>query len=87
MQHRLSRERLTRPEGPRIFGEVFAFDDLGSRLPAIERLEGFDPVDASSHYRHVPLPVETNEDHCLLAWAYVVAEYSEMYLPEGNSPP
>jgi len=78
---------LAQPEGPRAFEEVFVFDDLGSRLPAIDHLEGFDRVDASSHHRRVPLPVETNEGQCLLAWAYVVAESSGVYPPVKIWPP
>ena len=74
-------------DGPRVFGEIFAFDDPESRLPALDRLEGFDPTDASNHYRRVLLPVETNEGSVLLAWAYVVEESSGSYLPEGRWPP
>ena len=68
-------------------GSIFAFDDPESRLPALDRLEGFDPTDASSHYRRVLLPVETNEGSVLLAWAYVVEESSGSYLPGGRWPP
>jgi gamma-glutamylcyclotransferase (GGCT)/AIG2-like uncharacterized protein YtfP len=74
-------------EGPRVFGEIFAFDDPESRLPAIDSLEGFDPADASSHYRRVLLPVETNEGSELLAWAYVVEKSSGIHLPGRRWPP
>jgi gamma-glutamylcyclotransferase (GGCT)/AIG2-like uncharacterized protein YtfP len=74
-------------EGPRVFGEIFAFDDPESRLPALDRLEGFDPTDASSHYRRVLLPVETNWGSVLLAWAYVVEASSGSHLPGGCWPP
>jgi gamma-glutamylcyclotransferase (GGCT)/AIG2-like uncharacterized protein YtfP len=74
-------------EGPRVFGEIFTFDDPESRLPALDRLEGFDPADTSSHYRRVLLPVETNGGSVLLAWAYVVEESSGTYLPGGRWPP
>ncbi len=74
-------------EGPRVFGEIFAFDDPESRLPAIDLLEGFDPADTSSHYRRVLLPVETNEGLGLLAWAYVVEQSSGSHLPGGRWPP
>jgi hypothetical protein len=87
LQHRLGRERVPSPEGPRVFGEVFVFDDPGSLLPAIDRLEGFDPDAASNHYRRVLVPVETSEGSCLLAWAYAVKEPSGVYLPNGVWPP
>jgi gamma-glutamylcyclotransferase (GGCT)/AIG2-like uncharacterized protein YtfP len=85
-QWRLGRELVSLPEGPRAFGEVFAFDDPETRLPAFDRLEGFDPADASSHYRRVLLPVETNEGSVLPAWAYVVEESSGSHLPGGKWP-
>jgi gamma-glutamylcyclotransferase (GGCT)/AIG2-like uncharacterized protein YtfP len=86
-QRRLGRERLAPQEGPRVFGELFAFDDPVSRLPPLDRLEGFDPADESSPYRRVLLPVETEEGTVTLAWAYVVKESSGAYLPEGRWPP
>jgi gamma-glutamylcyclotransferase (GGCT)/AIG2-like uncharacterized protein YtfP len=84
---RLDRGRAPLLEGPRVFGEIFAFDDPESRLPAIDLLEGFDPADASSHYRRVLLPVETDEGSGLLAWAYVVEQSSGSHLPGGRWPP
>jgi gamma-glutamylcyclotransferase (GGCT)/AIG2-like uncharacterized protein YtfP len=75
------------PEGSRVFGEVFVFDDPWSRLAAIDRLEGFDPAAASNHYRRVLIPVETSEGSSLLAWAYAVEESSGVYLPGGRWPP
>ena len=84
-QQRFDRETV--PSGPRVLGELFAFDDAESRLPPIDRLEGFDPADASSHYRRVLLPVETSEDSGILAWAYVVKESSGTHLPGGSWPP
>jgi gamma-glutamylcyclotransferase (GGCT)/AIG2-like uncharacterized protein YtfP len=86
-QRRLDRELVALPEGPRVLGELFAFDDPESRLPPIDRLEGFDPADASSHYRRVLLPVETSENSSVLAWAYVVEASSGAYLPGGSWPP
>ena len=86
-QSNLSRERLAPLQGPRVFGEISFFVDAGARLPAIDRLEGFDPADASSHYRRVLLPAETDEGSILLAWAYVVKESSGVYLPGGIWPP
>jgi gamma-glutamylcyclotransferase (GGCT)/AIG2-like uncharacterized protein YtfP len=87
LQERLARGRLLTLEGPLVLGEIFFFDDAGSRLPMIDRLEGFDPADASSHYRRVLLPVEPEEGRALLAWAYVVREPSGTYLPDGRWPP
>jgi gamma-glutamylcyclotransferase (GGCT)/AIG2-like uncharacterized protein YtfP len=86
-QWRLGGGHVPLLEGPRVFGEIFAFDDPESRLPAIDSLEGFDPADASSHYRRVLLPVLTNEDSILMAWAYVVAKSSGIRLPGGRWPP
>jgi gamma-glutamylcyclotransferase (GGCT)/AIG2-like uncharacterized protein YtfP len=86
-QWRLGRGPAPLMEGPRVFGEIFAFDDPESRLPALDRLEGFDPSDASSHYRRVLLPIETTEGSVLLAWAYVVEESSGSRLPGGRWPP
>jgi len=85
-QRRLGREPVKPPEGTRTFGEVFAFDDPESRLPAIDRLEGFVPADASSQYRRALLPVETSEGLETAAWAYVVRESSGVYVPEGIWP-
>jgi gamma-glutamylcyclotransferase (GGCT)/AIG2-like uncharacterized protein YtfP len=84
---RLDRGRAPLLEGSRVFGEIFAFDDPESRLPAIDLLEGFDPADTSSLYRRVLLPVETNEGSDLLAWAYAVEQSSGSHLPGGRWPP
>lgn len=73
------------PGGPRVSGELFAFDDPEERLPALDLLEGFDPADASSPYRRVLVPVETTGGP-VLAWAYVVERSSGVYLPGGRWP-
>ena len=86
-QGRPGREIIVPSEGPRVFGEICYFDDPESRLPAIDGLEGFDPADASSHYRRVLLPVERDEGSVLLAWAYAVRESSGDHLPGGRWPP
>jgi gamma-glutamylcyclotransferase (GGCT)/AIG2-like uncharacterized protein YtfP len=86
-QWRFGRGPVPLMEGPRVFGEIFAFDDPESRLPAFDHLEGFDPTDTSSHYRRVLLPVESNEGSVLLAWAYVVEASSGSHLPGGRWPP
>lgn len=85
-QHRLA-PGFVPSEGPRVFGEVYFFDDPGSRLPSLDRLEGFDPTDATGHYRRVLLPAETGDGSDPLAWAYVVGESSGVFLPEGVWPP
>lgn len=87
-QRRLGRERtVAHPTGgPRVFGELFAFDDPEARLPALDRLEGFDLEDGSSPYRRVLLPVETASNDGVLAWAYVVEATSGVHLPEGRWP-
>jgi gamma-glutamylcyclotransferase (GGCT)/AIG2-like uncharacterized protein YtfP len=56
------------------------------RLPALDRLEGFDPEDGSSPYRRALLPVETMSNDNILAWAYVVEAASGVHLPGGKWP-
>ena len=53
-----------------MYGELLTFDDPESRLPAIDRLEGFRPG-ASSLYRRVLVLVAVNGAH-ELAWVYTV---------------
>lgn len=86
LQKRLSPRHPPALDAPLVFGELFSFDDPGYRLPEIDRLEGFDPGDASSHYRRVLLPAETEEGRTLLAWAYAVREPSGTHLPDGRWP-
>ncbi len=85
-QGRLGRVSPHPASGPRVFGELFAFDDPEARLPALDCLEGFDPQDGSSPYRRVLLPVETESESGVLAWAYVVAAASGVHLPAGRWP-
>jgi gamma-glutamylcyclotransferase (GGCT)/AIG2-like uncharacterized protein YtfP len=85
-QHHHGSVEVRRTDGPRVFGELYAFDDPEARLPAIDRLEGFDPVDGSGPYRRVLSPVQTTSNEGVLAWAYVVAVASGIYLPEGRWP-
>jgi gamma-glutamylcyclotransferase (GGCT)/AIG2-like uncharacterized protein YtfP len=60
------------------------FDDPEDRLPALDRLEGFDP-DGSSPYRRVLVPAKTSGGDGVLAWAYVVTEESPgIHLPGGR---
>ena len=55
-----------------VYGELLSFDDPESRLPAIDRLEGFRPG-GSSLYRRV-LVLVIVEGACELAWVYTVEE-------------
>ena len=85
-QQTLDRTGMRRPDGPRVSGELFTFDDPEVRLPALDRLEGFDPT-GPSPYRRVLIPVETSGGAVVLAWAYVVEKSSGIYLPGGRWPP
>jgi gamma-glutamylcyclotransferase (GGCT)/AIG2-like uncharacterized protein YtfP len=58
-----------------VYGELLTFNDPESRLPAIDRLEGFHPG-GSSLYRRVLVPVRTNEAE-LPAWLYVAGQQLE----------
>ena len=87
LQERLFPGSSYSPEGPLVYGEIFVFDDPGSRLPAIDLLEGFDPAEDSSRYRRVLLPVEREEGLTLLAWAYAVGEPWGAHVPDGRWPP
>ena len=86
-QHRLERGGVALSDGPHVFGEVSFFGDPGLRLPVMDLLEGFDPADASSHYRRVLIPVHMDDGPVLLAWAYAVRKSSGVYLPDGVWPP
>ncbi len=56
-----------------VFGELLCFDDPASRLPDIDRLEGFHPS-GQSLYRRVLVPVHRDHKTMLTAWTYVVGE-------------
>lgn len=66
-------------------GDLFAFDDPEARLPAIDRLEGFDP-EGYSLYRRVLVPVEPEGGNTVLAWAYAMERPGGVYLPGGVWP-
>ena len=54
-------------------GELLTFDDAQTRLPRIDRLEGFRPG-AESLYRRVLLSIRSATGSSLTAWAYVEGE-------------
>lgn len=54
-------------------GELLTFDDPQTRLPRLDRLEGFRPG-AESLYRRVLLPIRRASGSSLAAWAYVEGE-------------
>ena len=68
--------------GP-VYGELLTFDNPESRLPAIDRLEGFHPGE-SSLYRRVLVPVCIS-GQISLAWVYVIAQKHRAwrFLPKG----
>ena len=75
-----------RPGGTLVAGELMTFDDPEERLPALDRLEGFDPA-KPGFYRRVLIPAETSGGARVLAWAYVIEGTSGTYLPGGSWPP
>jgi len=66
---RLPKEGTGAPWGP-VYGELLTFDDPETRLPAIDRLEGFHPG-GPCLYRRVLVSVRANGE-VLPAWLYVV---------------
>lgn len=73
----LTSQRCELPmNGEAVYGELFTFDDPAQRMPAIDRLEGFRPGQASM-YRRVLTPVFT-KDGVAAAWVYVTD--SEQFL-------
>jgi hypothetical protein len=63
----------------RVYGELLTFDDPETRLPAIDRLEGFHPLSACAHaqaggdpclFRRVLIAVRLNGS-VIPAWLYV----------------
>ena len=85
-QQTLGRTEDSRPEEPLVFGELFMFDDAEDRLPALDRLEGFDPT-GPSPYRRVLIPARTSDGATVPAWAYVVEKSAGTRLPGGRWPP
>ena len=85
-EQQLGHEGAHRPEGTLVSGELLTFDDPEERLPALDRLEGYDPA-GPSLYRRVLIPAETSGGEGVLAWAYVNEGTSGTYLPGGSWPP
>ncbi len=79
-------EGVHRQDGIVVYGELFTFDDPEERLPALDRLEGFDPY-GPNPYRRVLIPAETSGGAGVLAWAYVAEDPSGTHLPGGRWPP
>jgi gamma-glutamylcyclotransferase (GGCT)/AIG2-like uncharacterized protein YtfP len=89
-QQRLNDIGVHGHDGPRVYGELFTFDDPEARLPALDRLEGFDPNGGPNLYRRVLVPVETagrapGRAH-IAAWVYAIEKPSGVYLPGGRWP-
>jgi gamma-glutamylcyclotransferase (GGCT)/AIG2-like uncharacterized protein YtfP len=85
IQQTLDPTEMRQSHGLRVFGELFTFDDAEHRLPALDRLEGFDPA-GPSPYRRVLIPAGTSECAGVLAWAYIVEKSSGTHLPGGRWP-
>lgn len=80
---RLPKKGTGAPWGP-VYGELLAFDDPETRLPAIDRLEGFHPG-GPCLYRRALVPVQVNGAD-LPAWLYVGEDpISGMLTPLGGS--
>ncbi|MHB9036580.1 MAG: gamma-glutamylcyclotransferase family protein [Armatimonadota bacterium] len=66
-----------------VYGELMTFDDPITRLPLIDRLEGFRP-DGSSLYRRVLVYVYSGAE-AIPAWCYVIGDYAiRNLLPTGK---
>ncbi|MGH2272836.1 gamma-glutamylcyclotransferase family protein [Anaerohalosphaeraceae bacterium U12dextr] len=80
---RLPKKGTGAPWGP-VYGEILTFDDPETRLPAIDRLEGFHPG-GPSLYRRVLVPIQVNRS-VLPAWLYVGEDpISKRFTPLGES--
>jgi gamma-glutamylcyclotransferase (GGCT)/AIG2-like uncharacterized protein YtfP len=86
-QRRLNDTELRPRNGPRVSGELFTFGDPEERLPALDRLEGFDPGGGPNLYRRVLVPAETSEGAHVAAWVYAIEKPSGTHLPGGRWPP
>ncbi len=83
---RLPKSATGAPWGP-VYGELLTFDDPETRLPAIDRLEGFHPG-GPSLYRRVLLPVCIAHGGSLAVWLYsgITGWNDWRFLPSGRWP-
>ncbi|MGH7818219.1 MAG: gamma-glutamylcyclotransferase family protein [Candidatus Binatia bacterium] len=66
----LERGLVTSGSWPEVAGELMPFDDPASRLPSLDRLEGYRPG-APSLYDRVALAVRVGNAGTRAAWVYV----------------
>ena len=71
-QHQQFSEGATGDAWGAVYGELLTFDDPETRLPSIDRLEGFQPA-GRSLYRRVLVPATTDGTR-RLAWVYTVED-------------
>jgi gamma-glutamylcyclotransferase (GGCT)/AIG2-like uncharacterized protein YtfP len=77
---------VTGEQAPPVHGELLAFDDPESRLPALDALEGYVPG-TESPYRRVLVPAAIpGAGERVAAWTYVVDEPVGTYLSGGRWP-
>jgi len=79
-------ESATAGDWAPVYGELLTFDDPETRLPAIDRLEGFHPG-GPSLYRRLLVPVCTS-GQIIPAWVYAGApkHQARRSLPNGTWP-
>jgi len=65
-----AQQSATAGDWGRVYGELLTFDDPDTRLPAIDRLEGFRPG-GTSLYRRVLVPVCNEHGMALPVWLYI----------------
>lgn len=66
-----------------ISGELMTFDDPQTRLPRLDRLEGFNPS-GRCLYRRVLVPVQIDGAGTLYAWCYVAGPSDVRFLTPTN---
>ena len=79
-------ESATGDDWGAVYGELLTFDDPETRLPSIDRLEGFQPA-GRSLYRRVLVPATTDGTR-RLAWVYTVEDLGigRRRIPSGRWP-
>ena len=85
-QHQQFSEGATGDAWGTVYGELLTFDDPETRLPSIDRLEGFQPA-GRSLYRRVLVPATTDGTR-RLAWVYTVEDLGigRRRIPSGRWP-